>query len=730
MKPSLPLILTIAAFVALSGCTTVPPVRESVHAESPPLTSGDHHAAMADERSAELEPEPPAAPPREPPPAMTPGSGQFINATAAAKAPSPDGAEGEVTFNFEGESLHAVVKAILGDFLQENYVIAPGVSGNVTFSTAKPLRGDQALSVLEMLLRWNNATLVWQDGRYTILPVTQAVPGNLVPRTGPAANARGYEVRAVPLQYISALEMEKVLKPYAKPEAVVYVDPARNMLVLGGTRAELENYLQTIEIFDVDWLAGMSIGMFSLQQAEAAKVVAELEKIFGAGGNTPVSGMFRFIPLEGINGVMVITPQKKYLDTIREWLERFDLGSGEAGTRLYVYDVKNVKAADLATTLGNVFGGGEGTRTGNGGEIAPGLEPVRIDSLTVPEGRTGPGVSEPANPQGPGAAGNGDISLTLGDDVRISAVEESNALIVRATAAQWESIRRVIERLDQIPLQVVIEAQIVQVTLNNNLQYGVRWFFENGIQSSGVPAGSLSTTDLRNLALGRDIWGSVGGSITGGSTSWSIVGPNLYSIINLLDEITRVTVLSAPSLVVLNNKPATINSGRQVPITTTNINLGTGGTGTPFTSTQYLETGIILNVTPRVNPGGLVFLEIDQEDSTPESAPAGQNPPINKSSIKTEVAVQSGETVLLGGLIKQRDGNTSAGLPGLSRIPIVGGLFGSKTRSTDRQELLVLITPRVIRDSTDARRITEDYRAKLRGIEPLRLPSRGANNNQ
>jgi len=181
-------------------------------------------------------------------------------------------------------------------------------------------------------------------------------------------------------------------------------------------------------------------------------------------------------------------------------------------------------------------------------------------------------------------------------------------------------------------------------------------------------------------------------------------------------------VLSAPSLVVLNNKQATINSGQQVPISTTSINLGTGGATTPISTTQYLETGIILNVTPRVNPGGLVFLEIDQEDSTPgDPPPGGGNPPISKSSIKTEVAVQSGETVLLGGLIKHTDGKTSGGLPGLQRLPIVGGLFGSKSKSVVRQELLVLITPRVIRDAGDARRITDDYRAKLRGLEPLRF---------
>lgn len=717
------IILLAATLVTLAGCQSLPRQGGS----SDPF-DGESYLSRAEARSSSqsgvrdgdtLDGEaPPPAPIELPIDSQQPGSGSFINQQAAGKVPPPAGDIGEVTFNFEGESLHAVIKTILGEILQQNYVIAPGVSGTVTFSTAKPLRGDQALSILEMLLRWNNATLVWQDGRYTILPIAQALPGNLTPRTGPVGNARGYEVRAVPLQYISVIEMEKVLKPYAKPEAVVNIDPARNMIVLGGTRAELENYLQTIEIFDVDWLAGLSVGMYSLQQTEAGAVVAELEKIFGEGGNTPISGMFRFIPLEGVNGVMVITPQPKYLATIQEWLERFDLGSGEAGQRLYVYDVKNVKAVDLATTLNEVFGGGGGQRASrSSGGVAPGLQPVRIGSAGQQRGAR-EGTAQAERPEGAAAsapASAGSLSIGGAEDVRISAVEEGNALLVRATAAQWESIRRVIDRMDAVPLQVAIEAQIISVLLTDELQYGVRWFFENAISDTTFGEGA------RELARNRNIWGDLAGSISGGSTSWTLLGPNIGALVNLVDNFTDVKVLSAPSLVVLNNKPASINSGTQIPVTTTSINLGTGGTNTPIASTQYIQTGITLNVTPRVNPGGLVFLEIDQEDSSAGAIPeGGGNPPISQSTIKTEIAVQSGETVLLGGLIKQTDSKGSGGVPGLSRLPVVGGLFGSQSRNSTRQELLVLITPKVISGPSDTRAVTEEYKRQFRALNPLR----------
>lgn len=676
------------------------------------------------------------------------GSGSFINRDLASRGPAGAGASGEVTFNFEGESLHAVVKAILGDFLQENYVIAPGVQGTVTFSTAKPLRGDQALSILEMLLRWNNATAVWQDGRYTILPVAQALPGNLTPRTGPAGSARGYEVRAVPLQFISAVEMEKLLKPYAKPEGIINVDPARNMLVLAGTAAELANYLQTVEIFDVDWLAGMSVGTYRLEQAEAAKVVTELEKVFGEGAGTPLSGMFRFIPLEGVNSIIVITPQPRYLTQVQEWIERLDAGGSQSGSRLYVYDVKNVKATDLAGTLGEIFGGQpRQSSASQSGAVAPGLEPVRastlgrgeqprfdnnpqparVDATEVAFGVASPqssgsssGIPGVGGVSGPVVDAAGGIALGSEENVRVSAIEENNQLLVKATSQQWESIRRVIERLDQIPLQVHIEAKVVEVQLNDQLRYGVSWFLENGIEGEG----------LRGLAASRNSFSSLGGTIRRATaeapllTNWTFIGRDAVATISMLDSVGRTEVISAPSLMVLNNKSATINVGSQVPVQSVSIGglPGTGtGVGTTNSFTQFLQTGITLNVTPRVNPGGLVFMEIEQEDSTPVFAQGATNPTVNNKTISTEVAVQSGETLILGGLISEDKSNSKAGLPFLSRLPILGGLFGEQGRNDNRRELVVLITPRVVSNPEDARKVTDQYMRQFRGLQPLRV---------
>lgn len=186
----------------------------------------------------------------------------------------------------------------------------------------------EALNLLEMVLGWNNARLVFSSGRYNIVPSDQALAGNVAARTGAPGTARGFEVRTVPLKYVSATEMEKILKSYARPNAIVNVDNSRNVITVGGSRAELENYLRTIEVFDVGWLSGMLVGVFPLQSGKASKVVADLEKVFGEQSKSPVAGMFRFIPLEGANAVLVITSQANYLDVIQQWLDRIDSAGG------------------------------------------------------------------------------------------------------------------------------------------------------------------------------------------------------------------------------------------------------------------------------------------------------------------------------------------------------------------------------------------------------------------
>ncbi len=664
------------------------------------------------------------------------GNGQVINRDAAGSPmPDLDATSGEATFNFEGESLHAVVKAILGDMLGQNYTIAPNVQGTVTYVTPKKISPAQALSVLEMILGWNNARMIYSDGRYSIVPADQALAtGVVAPRSNPPASARGFESRVVPLRYISASEMEKLLKPYARPGAIVTVDPGRNVMTLAGSRAELESYLRTIEVFDVDWMASMSVGVFPLESSRAGKVVQDLEKVFGEGSKSPVAGMFRFMPIESANAVLAITAQPEYLDDIQQWIERID-GAGE-GLRLYSYELKYITAKDLAARLGEVFGGsgggsGGGNDGGGGISLIPGGQATTISA-------GGSGASKDGGMDGGGAGGTGgglgSGSLSLGggnqggsgsvvievggDKVAVSAIEENNTLLVRSTPSAWRSIMDVIEKLDMLPLQVHIESQVVEVKLTGELAYGVNWFIENAAQENGLPdvTDPLGSIPRKWSTLGA----SIGGKGTGGGLAWTLLKNDAAAIITALDKVTDVRLLQTGSLLARNNAEATLNVGSRIPVTSVSVNPIIGNNNS-ISQVQYLDTGVILKVRPRVTKDGTVFLDIVQEVSSPGSAAdANGNVRIDTRRLKTEAIVPTGDTVMLAGLVQDGSSKGSTGIPGLSRIPWVGGLFGRQTTSKDRTEVVVLITPTIIRDQQELRDFTDDYTRGFRAMEPIK----------
>jgi general secretion pathway protein D len=457
--------------------------------------------------------------------------------------------------------------------------------------------------------------------------------------------------------------------------------------------------------------------------------VADLEKVFGEQSKSPVAGMFRFMPLDGANAVLVITPQASYLDSIQQWLDRIDSAGG--AIQLFSYELKYIKARELAERLSDVFG--SGPTGGNGGtagppSLMPGLESVELqdnvnggstatignqgtDYGTGTSGGLGEGMSLPSR-QG------GDASVTFdvdGDRVGVSAVEETNSLIVRSSPGAWKSIRDVIERLDVMPMQVHIEAQVVEVQLQGDLRYGVNWYFERAVTDAGLPS-----------AVGRDTWSTLAGSIlpiTGDppGLSWTFLGRNAAAVISALDAVTDLQLLQTPSVVVRNNAEATLNVGSRIPISSVTVNPSTAAE-TTFSQVQYLDTGTILKVRPRVAKDGMVFLDVVQEVSTPGSpatADPNGNVRIDTRKLKTEAAVQSGDTVLLAGLISDAAERGSSGFPGLSRIPVIGGLFGTQRSRQARNEVIVLITPTIVRNPQEARDLTDEYGRRFRAMEPL-----------
>jgi len=374
---------TLAVVVWLAGCNTLPQTHDdgALQREAMAGTQNPVPAPLPLNTGINSGSEAAVAP------KISQGSGQFIKPTALGTPRPAASGNGAVTFNFENQPVQAVVKAILGDLLKQNYTIVPGVQGNISFSTSEPVDSSQALPILETLLSWTHNALVKRGDGYVVLPDKDAVAGNLVPSLGGTAPQGGMQARLFPLRYISATEMQKLIKPFARQDAVLLADSERNLLVMSGTPDELDNYQRTVHTFDVDWLRGMSVGVFTLQHADVDEVMPQLDQMFGPKGDTPLAGMLRFIPIKRTNALVVISTQPNYLDEVGSWITKIDMGGGN-DPQLFVYDVRNIKASELAKYLAQIYtnGAGNGSGNDNGGQVGPGLGSSTLGSSSNASG--------------------------------------------------------------------------------------------------------------------------------------------------------------------------------------------------------------------------------------------------------------------------------------------------------------------------------------------------------
>jgi general secretion pathway protein D len=654
---------------------------------------------------------------------------------AAAESPEPE----NVNLNFPGVDVHEAAKAILGDILNLNYAVDPSVSGAVTVVTARPVRKRDVFPILEDSLKAANLGLVKRGDVYTIVPIAEAKREPQL--VGPSDPAYGTE--AVPLHYVSATELKKLLDPLVPDGAISQVDVGRNMLLITGSAGERESIRGLIEEFDVNWLHGMSFQMYVPKHTDSKVILPELDQLLNGEGS-PSAGIVKLLSVDRINGILAISAQPQYLRDVGRWVAMLDREGEEGARRLFVYHVQNGRASDLATVLVNAFGGpgnkGAPTPTQTLGTKYPnGLNRPSPVTPFMPNGILGAGAAPGSQTTGATTTGSSPfdqlgssssdalggeqaqvVGQTLqigvsGEPVTLTSDDSNNAIVVYATSSEYGIIADALAKLDVQPLQVLIEAAITEVTLTKTMQYGVQWAFQAGTSQFNVSkgAGSIASTD----ASGNPI------TSTGGFSYALTYGTSINATLNELAGITKLTVLSAPKLMVLNNHTAALEVGQQVPIVTGSAE-STLTTGAPLVnSVDYKDTGVILKVTPRVNDGGLVLLDLSQEVSNVASTTSSSinSPTINERKIASSIAVHDGETVALGGLITTQDTDNNTGLPGLRNIPVLGNLFNSVDKEQDRTELIVLLTPRVIRDRAQADSVTDDLKRELKGIAPSQI---------
>jgi general secretion pathway protein D len=675
-------------------------------------------------------------------------------AAAAPVAPPPSpgaaaGPSGDVTLNFVDTDIREIARTILGTTLNVNYTIDPNVHGTGSIETPKPLPRSALLPALETVLNENGATLIERNGVYAVVPLAAGATHNLVS----GANAIGGGTQIVPLRYAAAKDLAKVLEPYVAEGGKIAADPARNALIVSGDDAVRRTLVGLVRAFDIDILAGQSYALFPVGDGDPAKRASEFERVLQAQSEGALAGLVRVIPMDRVNAVLVVSSQPRYIDAARRFFRLTTEVEDATARSWHVYYVQNGQSADLENLLQRAFTPRNVSPTpAPPGTTAPGAEQLSVmpggaagaggagfggafgaargagatGGLGVGAGATGLpgagggagglGAAIPAVPPAAEAAAppaTEPLSAETGaagaeNRIRIIANRRNNALLIYATPSEYGVIEGMLRKIDIIPLQVLIEATIAEVTLNDQLQYGTQFFFK--IAHVAETLGPLPNfpQDFTGFALSKS--------------------PNF--LLKALADVTKVRVLSAPQLLVLDNEPARLQVGQQVPVPTAQAT-SVLTTGAPIVNTfDYRPTGVIMQVIPRVNSGGLVTLDIAQEvsDVAEQATNTAQGAPTFSDRVfRTRVAVQDGQTIGLAGLIRDTDTEDNNGFPFLKDIPLLGTLFSAQHNNRMRTELLVLITPHVVHDQRDARALTEDLRSQLvnAGLIPQQLQRRG-----
>ncbi|MBP0444559.1 type II secretion system secretin GspD [Roseomonas sp. SSH11] len=684
---------------------------------------------------------PAATPPRRP--AVTePG----MQARGPLRSTGPAGAAqaggGSVTLNFVEAQVAQVVQTVLGDLLRVNYTIDPRVTGTITLQTQRPVPEEAALSLLESALAANGAALLRGDHGYRVAPLDGALQSAppLARRAAGGQPGPGFSIVALPLVHARAADMQRVLQPLVPPGGFISADEARNILLLAGTGPQLNTLLETVESFDVGWIRSQSVALLPLDSAPAATVAQEISSIFAGAEGSAREGL-RVVPVARMNAVLVVASQPQQLERVRRWVRNLDAAGMGSAPQLFVYNVQYVRAAELAGTLRQLLQGGGG-RTDPASLLAPGQQGVQMTGGTVAPisdmplggagspatqaslaGGNGQGAANPllasgrGSPATPasipgmpapfGAPGPADERSGLpAAAVRIVADEAQNALIVYASQADWRLVERAVLLLDRPPNQVAVDAIIAEVTLNQELEYGLSWFFRSGRFQFNLATTAAQTVPGFNLLYSG--------------------GADATVVLQALAGLTDVRVISSPQVMVLSNQTARLRVGDSVPIVTQQAT-GGGVTDTRIVNSVSLrDTGVSLDVTPRVNSVGGVLLDVDQDisDAVATTTSGIDSPTIQQRRLRTVVSVASGETVVLGGLIREADSNTRTGLPFLVNIPVLRELTGVRGTSRRRTELLVLITPRVVQNVEDQRRVTEELRLRMQSMAPRDEPRR------
>jgi general secretion pathway protein D len=640
---------------------------------------------------------PPAAPPQ-------PAPGQ--------PGQPPEARGSRFVLNFDNADIYEVIR-VMAEMMNINYIVDPRVKGVVNIRTTGQISTKDIFPVFQAILNLSGATAVKRGIIYEIVPFGEAkklsIPLSAGPETGRKPREEAYTIQIIALKYIPTTEASKMIKPFLSDGADIVEDPLHNILIVGDMSSNIQKTMDIVELFDVDVFAGTRVRFYPILNADANDLAKEMERIFSSLEVSVKSGRgvgITFTPVSRINSLMVVSSIPGIFEKVERWLKELDRVPQEGSqVSVFVYYVQNGKAKDLAEVLKQVYApvkGAKGEAKEKGGATAaaaPGSRSVKPS----PAGAGTPATSAP---------GAGEAAGVPEGEIGIVVDETTNSLIIRAYQRDYKAILETIKKLDIYPKQVLIEVLLAEVTLTDSTKFGLEFsFFTDSFTSGG-------RTYNYTIAMGGE---AAPVNFSSGLRYAITSVDHLAAAVQASAAEDRLKVISSPHVLASNNKEARIQIGSSQPIlTNTYTTTATAAPGVVEGTIEYKDIGIILTVTPRISDGKLVTMEVSIEQSNVGQTTLGNLssvPFFTKKTAKTTLSITERQTIVIGGLIEDTKETGKSGVPFLSRIPILGALFGIQRYSVAKTETLMFLTPHVITGLEESNRITQEFKEKVYGIQ-------------
>ncbi len=601
-----------------------------------------------------------------------------------------------ITLNFDNADIYEVIH-IIGDLLGLNYIIDPNVKGVVNIRSSKPVPLAELKEVFLKILHINGLDLRDEGIHSYIFPSAKPYSGTFstskdISNLSPSSRIM---LQVVPLLHLQAKASVKLVEPYLSASGSMQPLEAHNWLLIHDYETNIIDILTILSQLDVSPLESLNIRLVRIHNAPIQEIKEELDKVFNALNinNKGKQGGLTIVPLGQVNSLLLVSPSEYLVENGARWIKELDITVGSDRDNIYIYNAKNTVASELTNLVNRLIqedSGGATTKKATNSKTTSDSKKKKSALKNKVLGKTLSSLRFAGSP------------MLIADDNR-------NIILIRALPPDYSRIVKLLERLDNLPRQVLVEVIVAEVYLKDELSMGVEWAIDNNLL--GTNNGTRYTMDVASTVFNPE------NAISNGLSMMINSGEDVAALLHALAGKTNLSILSSPQVLVLNNETATVNVGEEVPIVTS-VTENNATADKVDKTIQYKDTGVILEVTPQINYDGIILLDIKQTISKAMEVPENgvQSAPIRKRELKTRLAVKDGQSILIGGLIGTDRTVSDSGIPFLKDIPLLGYLFRYETQKIEKTELLIMLTLYVIESEQVLDQYVNEFKTTMDGF--------------